>query len=57
MQVGFIGAGTLARTFGRQLIIAGHTVVVSNSRSPETLAHFVSDLGSGAITGTGEQAA
>jgi hypothetical protein len=27
-------------TFGRHLITAGHTVVVSNSRGPETLADF-----------------
>ena len=34
-----------------------HTVVVSNSRGPATLADFVADLGPGAIAGTREQAA
>ncbi len=57
MKVGFIGAGTVTGTFGRHLIIAGHTVVVSNSRGPETLAKFVADLGPGAIAGTREEAA
>jgi predicted dinucleotide-binding enzyme len=57
MRVGFIGAGTVTGTFGRHLITAGHTVVVSNSRGPETLANFVVDLGPGAIAGTREQAA
>ena len=57
MKVGFIGAGTVTGTFGRHLLTAGHTVVVSNSRGPETLADFVADLGPGAIAGTKQQAA
>jgi predicted dinucleotide-binding enzyme len=57
MKAGFIGAGNVANTFGRHLVIAGHTVVVSNSRGPETLAQFVADLGPGASAGTKQQAA
>ena len=57
MKVGFIGAGNVTGTFGRHLISAGHTIVVSNSRGPETLADFVADLGPGAIAGTKQQAA
>ncbi|MEH2119465.1 NADPH-dependent F420 reductase [Nostoc sp.] len=57
MKVGFIGAGTVTGTFGRHLLTAGHSIVVSNSRGPETLADFVADLGSGAIAGTKQQAA
>jgi 8-hydroxy-5-deazaflavin:NADPH oxidoreductase len=57
MKIGFIGAGTVTGTIGRHLIIAGHTVIVSNSRGPETLADFVADLGPGAIAGTRQQAA
>jgi 8-hydroxy-5-deazaflavin:NADPH oxidoreductase len=57
MKVGFVGAGNVTRTFGRHLITAGHTVVVSNSRGPETLTDFVADLGPGAIAGAREQAA
>jgi hypothetical protein len=36
-KIGFIGAGNVTRMFGRHLINAGHTIVVSNSRGPETL--------------------
>ena len=57
MKVGFLGAGSVTGTFGRHLLTAGHTIVVSNSRGPETLADFVADLGPGAIAGTKEQAA
>jgi predicted dinucleotide-binding enzyme len=57
MKIGFIGAGNVTRTFGRHLINAGHTIVVSNSRGPATLADFVADLGPGAVAGTSEQAA
>jgi 8-hydroxy-5-deazaflavin:NADPH oxidoreductase len=57
MKIGFIGAGTVARTFGRHLITVGHTIVVSNSRGPETLTDFVADLGPNAIAGTKQQAA
>jgi predicted dinucleotide-binding enzyme len=57
MRIGFIGAGTLTKTFGRHLINAGHEIIVSNSRGPETLADFVADLGRGAAAGTKKQAA
>jgi 8-hydroxy-5-deazaflavin:NADPH oxidoreductase len=57
MKVGFLGAGNVTRTFGRHLIAAGHTIVVSNSRGPATLTDFVADLGLGAAAGTREQAA
>lgn len=57
MKVGFVGAGKVTRTLGRHLLTAGHSIVVSNSRGPETLADFVADLGPGVIAGTKEQAA
>jgi 8-hydroxy-5-deazaflavin:NADPH oxidoreductase len=57
MKVGFIGAGNVASTFGCHLIVAGHTVVVSNSKGPETPANFVADLGPGASAGTRQDAA
>ncbi len=57
MKIGFIGAGTVTGTFGRHLLNAGHTVVVSNSRGPETLTDFVAKLGPGASAGTKQQAA
>jgi 8-hydroxy-5-deazaflavin:NADPH oxidoreductase len=57
MKVGFVGAGNVTGTFGRHLITAGHTIVVSNSRSPDTLVDFVANLGPDAIAGTKQQAA
>ena len=57
MEVGFIGAGNVTRTIGRHLINVGHTVVVSNSRGPETLSEFVADLGPSACAGTKQQSA
>jgi len=57
MKIGFIRAGKVTRALSRHFIGAGHTVVVSNSRGPETLADFVADLGSGAVAGTKQQAA
>jgi hypothetical protein len=57
MKIGFIGAGNVTATFGRHLINAGRTIVVSNSRGPKTLGKFVAELGAGAIAGTRQQAA
>ena len=56
MKIGFIGAGKVTRTLGRHFLTAGHNIVVSNSRGPETLADFVADLGPNASAGTKEQA-
>src|SRR5580698_3483493 len=56
MRVGFIGAGNVATTFGRHLVDAGHEVVISNSRGPETLAGLAAELGPRASAGTKEQA-
>jgi predicted dinucleotide-binding enzyme len=55
MKVGFIGAGKVAATLGRHLITAGHTIVVSNSRGPETLTDCVANLGPSAVAGTKQQ--
>src|SRR5580658_1941923 len=57
MKVGFIGAGNVTGTIGRHLINAGHTIVASNSRGPETLGAFVAELGPGASAGTKQQSA
>jgi predicted dinucleotide-binding enzyme len=57
MEIGFIGAGNVTHTIGRHLINAGHTVVVSNSRGPETLSAFVAELGPGVRAGTKQQSA
>jgi len=57
MRVGLIGAGTVTKTFGRHLINAGHEIVVSNSRGPETLTGLAAELGPRATAGTKTQAA
>src|SRR5512146_3528874 len=43
--VGFIGSGNIGGTVARLAVAAGHQVVLSNSRGPQTLAGLVADLG------------
>jgi hypothetical protein len=52
MQIGFIGAGNVGKTIARHLITAGHQVVISNSRGPESLKGFIDELGPRAKAGT-----
>jgi 8-hydroxy-5-deazaflavin:NADPH oxidoreductase len=56
MRLGFIGAGSVGRTMARHLINAGHNVVLSNSRGPETLRELVDELGPQAKAGGKEEA-
>jgi predicted dinucleotide-binding enzyme len=56
MRIGFIGAGNVTKTIGRHLINAGHEIIVSNSRGPETLTGLVAEIGPGATAGTKKQA-
>jgi hypothetical protein len=55
--VGIIGSGMIGGTVARLSVAAGHRVVVSNSRGPETLQELVAELGPLATAGTAEQAA
>lgn len=57
MKIGFIGASAVAQTISKHVLPHGHTVVLSNSRGPETLASVVEELGEGASAGTIQQAA
>jgi predicted dinucleotide-binding enzyme len=43
--VGFIGSGQIVGAIARLAIEAGHRVVLSNSRGPETLAGLAAELG------------
>jgi polyisoprenoid-binding protein YceI/predicted dinucleotide-binding enzyme len=52
MKFGMIGAGTLSRAIAGQAIKAGHDVVFSNSRGPETLGELVDAFGPQASAGT-----
>jgi hypothetical protein len=56
VQIGFIGAGNVGKTIARHLITAGHQVVMSNSRGPESLEGVVGELGTSARAGTREEA-
>ncbi|MGD0606641.1 MAG: NADPH-dependent F420 reductase [Streptosporangiaceae bacterium] len=55
--VGFIGSGMIGGTVARLSVAAGHHVVLSNSRGPETLKNLVEELGPLATAATGQQAA
>ncbi|GAA3315741.1 NADPH-dependent F420 reductase [Arthrobacter ramosus] len=55
--VGIIGGGQIGTTLARLAIGAGHRVVLSNSRGPETLAAKVAELGRRASAATSAEAA
>lgn len=57
MKIGSIGAGTAASAFATKAIAAGHTVEISNSRGPNSLAQVIEALGAGALAATRETAA
>lgn len=57
MTIGFIGAGNIGSQLARLAIEAGHDVVLSNSRGPESLTALVSELGPRARAATPEEAA
>lgn len=54
---GFIGSGNIGSTVARLALAAGHEVVMSNSRGPETLDGLVAELGPGARAATAQEAA
>ena len=54
---GLIGSGNIGSTVARLAVAAGHDVVLSNSRGPETLADLVAELGPGARAATAREAA
>lgn len=54
--IGFIGSGHIGSTLARLAIDAGHDVVMSNSRGPETLADLVAELGPHARAATPDEA-
>ena len=54
---GFIGSGNIGTTVARLAVTAGHDVVLSNSRGPQTLADVVDKLGPRARAATPAEAA
>ena len=57
MKFGTIGAGAVALAFARKALAAGHEVVLSSRRGPDSLGGKVAELGRGASAGTVEAAA
>ncbi|MFI5506259.1 NADPH-dependent F420 reductase [Mycobacterium sp. NPDC051804] len=49
MKIGIIGAGQIGGTLTRRFRQLGHEVLVSNSRSPETLADLAKETGATAV--------
>ncbi len=57
MTIGLIGAGHIGSQVARLAVQRGHSVVISNSRGPETLAELVEELGPSARAATPDEAA
>lgn len=55
--IGFIGSGKIGGALARLAVEAGHDVVLSNDRGPESLADLVGELGTGARAATPDDAA
>lgn len=50
MKIGIIGAGHIGGTLTRRLTSLGYTVLVANSRGPETLHDLAAETGATAVT-------
>jgi len=57
MKIGIIGAGSIGKALAGHMAKAGHEVIVSNSRGPDSLAGLVAELGPRARAGTRQEAA
>ncbi|KAA9380939.1 NADPH-dependent F420 reductase [Microbispora cellulosiformans] len=57
MVIGFIGSGKIGGTLAKLAVDAGHSVVLSNSRGPQTLSDLVARLGPAARAATPAEAA
>jgi predicted dinucleotide-binding enzyme len=56
-KIGIIGSGAVGRAVATRIVAARISVILSNSRGPETLTELVDELGEGASAGTVAQAA
>jgi predicted dinucleotide-binding enzyme len=56
-NVGIIGAGRIGQAMTQTALRAGRTVVIANSRGPESLTSVVQELGEGVSAGTVKEAA
>jgi len=57
VKIGIIGAGNIGATTAKLFAAAGHDVVLSNSRGPETLSDVVQEIGGRVQAVTIEEAA
>lgn len=57
MKIGIIGAGNIGGNAAKLFAKAGHEIAIANSRSPETLASLVAEIGGNAKAVTAEEAA
>jgi len=57
MKIGIIGAGSIGQALAGHMAKAGHEVLVSNSRGPETLAGLARQLGPKARAATRQEVA
>lgn len=55
--IGFIGSGNIGSQLARLAVRNGYTVVMSNSRGPETLVNLIDELGDHARAATPQEAA
>ena len=55
MKVGFVGAGRMAQMLTPHLVSAGHEVILTNSRGPESLKDLVAALGTAVSASAVEQ--
>lgn len=57
MKIGFIGAGHIGANAAKLFAEAGHEIVISNSRGPETLEELAAELGENVRAVTSREAA
>jgi predicted dinucleotide-binding enzyme len=57
MSIGIVGAGRIGHALGVRFAGAGHAVMLSNSRGPDTLGDVVSSIEGNVRAGTVEEAA
>lgn len=50
MKIGIIGTGNIGSTLARKLTNAGHSVLIANSRGPETLKNLSDETGAKAVS-------
>jgi predicted dinucleotide-binding enzyme len=53
VKIGIIGSGNIGSILARKLAKAGHSLLISNSRGPETLQDLAREMGAKAVTAEG----